>query len=252
MRMENKVVIITGGGRSIGFGIAKAFAKEGAKVVITGRTEQTLLNAAEELRKNYGAEVLPLVCDNKDEASIQKTIDKVVSTYGRIDALINNAQTIIANKPMEDYTLEQFATNFTTGIFAMFLYIKYALPYLKESKGSVVCFASGSGMNGQKDYASYNASKEAVRGLVRSVANEYGPFGINVNAVCPIVETEGMKEWEKTYPERYQAVLETIPMRRFGDAEKDIGRVCLFLCSEDAKFITGESIGIDGGCVLRP
>lgn len=252
MGLANKVVIITGGGRSIGFGIAKAFAKVGAKIVITGRTEQTLLNAAEELRKDYDAEVLPLVCDNKDEESIRRTIDKVVATYGGIDALINNAQTIVANIPMEDYTLEQFSTNFTTGIFSMFLYIKYALPYLKDSKGSVVCFASGSGMNGQKDYASYNASKEAVRGLVRSAANEYGPFGITVNAVCPIVETEGMKKWEEIYPERYQTVLETIPMRRFGDAEKDIGRVCVFLCSEDSKYITGETIGIDGGCVLRP
>ena len=252
MQMENKVVIITGGGRGIGYGITEAFAAEGALAVITGRSITTLNTAKQAIESKYGTKVLAIPADNGKESDIKSVIEQVSAKYGRIDAIINNAQTIVSDIKLEDYSLKDFSTNFTTGVFAMFLYMKFAFPFLKESRGSVVNFSSGSGMNGQLFFASYNASKEAVRGLTRTAANEWGQYGININTVCPVVMTLGMEAWSKLYPDRYQNLLKTLPMRRFGDAKQDVGRVCVFLCSEAAKYITGETIGVDGGSVLRP
>lgn len=129
--------------------------------------------------------------------------------------------------------------------------MKYAFPLLCETKGSIVNFASGTGIIGMLEYGSYASSKEAVRGLSRVAANEWGPYGINVNVICPVVMSNGMKEWVRMYPEVNEQTLKTIPLRRYGDAEADVGRLCVFLCSDDASYITGETIQIDGGSVLR-
>lgn len=252
-RCEGKVVMITGGGRGIGRGISNAFAAEGAKLVITGRTKSTLDIARKELEDQYGVEVLALTADGSDQEAVRNVVKTTVETFGKIDAVINNAQTILAQTPLEDLTTDDFLTNFKTGPLAAFYYMLAAFPYLKESKGSIVNFGSGGGQNGLIDFAAYNTSKEAMRGLSRTAANEWGKYGINVNVVCPIVETPGMKEWEKNYPEIYQSqVIEKTPMRRVGDAEKDVGRVCLFLTTEDAKYLTGQTINVDGGNFMYP
>lgn len=251
-KMDNKVIIVTGGGRNIGRGISTAFAKEGAKLVITGRTPETLEQASKEMEAEFGTEVLAVPCDNAKEEDIINVVNKTVERFGRIDGIVNNAQTIVSKIHIQDYTMEQFATNFTTGIFAMFLFAKYAFPYLKETKGYIINFASGSGLNGQPDFASYNASKEAVRGFTRTIATEWGQYGISANVLCPVVQTDGMMRWAEKYPERYEALLKEVPMRRFGDAELDIGRVCVFFCSEESKYITGETLCVDGGTVMHP
>lgn len=252
-RCKGKVVIITGGGRGIGRGISNAFAEEGANLVITGRTLATLEKAKQEIEQEYGVQVLAVSADGGNEEAVAQVIAKTAEAFGRIDAVINNAQTIISQTPLEEHTEESFMINFRTGPLAAFFYMKHALPYLKESKGSIVNFGSGGGQNGLVDFAAYNTSKEAMRGLSRTAANEWGKYGINVNVVCPIVETPGMKEWEKKYPEIYQSqVIEKTPMRRVGDAQKDIGRICVFLTLEDAKYLTGQTINADGGNILRP
>lgn len=252
-RCRGKVVIITGGGRGIGRGIASAFAAEGANLVITGRKKETLDTAKGELEKEYGIEVLAAPADGSDEAAVKQVIATTVEKFGKIDAVINNAQTILAETPLIDHTTEDFITNFRTGPLAAFYYMKAAFPYLKESAGAIVNFASGGGQNGLIDFGAYNTSKEAMRGLSRTAANEWGQYGINVNVVCPIVETPGMKAWEEKYPDIYQSqVIEKTPMRRVGDAEKDVGRVCVFLTLEDAKYLTGQTINVDGGNILRP
>lgn len=252
-RCEGKVVIITGGGRGIGRGISSAFAEEGASLVITGRTQATLDTAREELEAQYKIKVLAVPADGSDEAAVKGVVRRAAETFGRIDALINNAQTIIAEKPLVEHTSEDFLTNFKTGPMAAFYYMTAAFPYLKESKGSIINFGSGGGQNGLVDFAAYNTSKEAMRGLSRTAANEWGQYGININVVCPIVETPGMKVWEEKYPELYQSeVIRKTPMRRVGDAKKDVGRVCVFLTTEDAKYLTGQTINVDGGNILRP
>ena len=252
IKLDGKVVIITGGGRGIGFGLSTAFAKAGAKLVITGRTESTLLSAKEELEKNYGTEVLTVTADGADEIAIKNVIEKTVEKFGRIDAVINNAQASSSGKMLIDHTKEDVDLAIHSGIYATFFYMKEAYPYLKESKGAVVNFASGAGLFGRIAQSSYAAAKEGIRGLSRVAATEWAPDGIRVNVVCPLAMTEGLKKFKEEYPERYEQTIKGVPMGRFADPEKDVGGLCVFLCSDEANFITGETITLQGGSGLRP
>ena len=252
IKLDGKVVIITGGGRGIGFGLSTAFAKAGAKLVITGRTESTLLSAKEVLEKNYGTEVLTVTADGADEIAIKNVIEKTVEKFGRIDAVINNAQASSSGKMLIDHTKEDVDLAIHSGIYATFFYMKEAYPYLKESKGAVVNFASGAGLFGRIAQSSYAAAKEGIRGLSRVAATEWAPDGIRVNVVCPLAMTEGLKKFKEEYPERYEQTIKGVPMGRFADPEKDVGGLCVFLCSDEANFITGETITLQGGSGLRP
>lgn len=252
MNFKDKVVIITGGGKGIGFGIATAFAKEGASLVITGRTEDTLLDAKRTLESNYKVDVLPIVTEGGDEMAVNNAIAKVIAHFGKIDVLINNAQASKSGKLLIEHSKEDFDLAIYSGLYATFYFMKAAFPYLKESHGSVINFASGAGIAGRNGQSSYAAAKEGIRGLSRVAATEWGEFGINVNVVCPLVFTPALKNWSEEYPELYKNTIKTIPLGRFGDAENDVGRVCVFLASEDASYITGETITLQGGSGLRP
>lgn len=118
---------------------------------------------------------------------------------------------------------------------------------MKESQGKIINFASGAGINGDVNQASYAAAKEAIRAISRVAANEFGPFGINVNIISPIANSPGIQKWAKEQPESYEAMLAKIPLRRLGELESDIGRVAVFLASEDSDYITGQTIMVDGG-----
>lgn len=251
-KMKGKVVVITGGGKGIGFGITTAFAKEGADLVITGRTESTLLKAKEELEKEYGVKVLALTADGGEMENVKNVIDKIIAEYGKIDVLVNNAQASKSGVLLADHSTEDFDLAIYTGIYGTFNYMKLAFPHLKETKGSVINFASGAGLAGRPGQSSYAAAKEGIRGLSRVAATEWGEFGINVNVICPLAMTESLEKWRDEYPELYARTIQGIPMGRFADAEKDIGRLCIFLSSEDGKYITGETITVQGGSGLRP
>lgn len=252
MRMKNKVVIITGGGKGIGFGVSKAFASEGASLVLTGRTPSTLEQVKEQLESEYHVEVLTVTADGSDEAAVKNVIEKTVERFGHIDVLINNAQTSKSGVLLQDHTKEDFDLAINTGLYATFFYMREAFPYLKESHGAIINFASGAGLSGREGQSSYAAAKEGIRGLSRVAATEWGQYGINVNVVCPLVETPGLSKWKEEYPELYAKTIKGVPLGRFGDAEKDIGRTCVFLASEDASFISGETITLQGGSGLRP
>ena len=250
--LNGKVVIITGGGRGIGFGLSTAFAKAGAKLVITGRTESTLLSAKEQLERDYGCEVLCVAADGADENAIQNVIDQTVACFGRIDAVINNAQASASGKMLVQHTKEDLDLAIHSGIYATFFYMQKAYPYLKETKGCVINFASGAGLFGRVAQSSYAAAKEGIRGLSRVAATEWGPDGIRVNVICPLAMTEGLKKFKEEYPDRYEQTIKAVPLGRFADPEKDIGALCVFLCSDEASFITGETITLQGGSGLRP
>lgn len=250
--VKDKVVIITGGGRGIGFGISTAFAKEGAKLVLTGRTQSTLDEARENLEKDFGVEVLTVSADGADEGAIQNVIDRTMERFGRIDCIINNAQTSKSGVMLADHSKEDFDLAVYSGLYATFFYMRAAFPHLKETKGSVINFASGAGLFGRPGQASYAAAKEGIRGMSRVAATEWAEFGVNVNVVCPLAMTETLAQWKEQYPEVYAKTIQGIPMGRFADPEKDIGRVCVFLASDDASYITGETITLQGGSGLRP
>ena len=266
MTMKNKVAIITGAGRpaplsdgsagSIGYGIATAYAKEGANLVITGRNMQKLLDAKEELERLYGIQVLAVQADVNagadNEATVQKVVDQAVAAFGRIDVLINNAQASASGVPLANHTTEQFDLALYSGLYSAFYYMKACYPYLKQTQGSVINFASGAGLFGNKGQASYAAAKEAIRGLSRVAATEWGADGINVNVICPLAWTTQLEQFKNAYPEAFEANVHMPPMGRFGHTEFDIGRVCVQLASPDFKYMSGETLTLEGGMGLRP
>lgn len=250
-KMKDKVVIITGGGTGIGFGITTAYAKEGANLVITGRTESRLIDAKAKLEKEYGVKVLAVAADGAKEEDVKNVMHKTIEEYGRIDAVINNAQASKSGVLLVDHSKEDFDLAINTGLYGAFNYMKFAYPHLKESVGSVINFASGAGLAGRPGQSSYAAAKEGIRGLSRVAATEWGPDGINVNVICPLAMTERLKEWKEEYPDLYAKTIQGVPMGRMADPETDIGRLCIFLTT-DGKYITGETISVQGGSGLRP
>ena len=166
--------------------------------------------------------------------------------------LINNAQASKSGVLLENHTKEDFDLAIYSGLYATFFYMRECFPYLKETKGSIINFASGAGLFGRVAQSSYAAAKEGIRGLSRVAATEWAQYGINVNIVCPLAMTSELEHFKENYPDAYNATLKGVPMGRFGDPEKDIGRVCVFLGSEDAKYMSGETLTLQGGSGQRP
>lgn len=263
--LTGKTVIITGGGRSvlddgrcgsIGYGIATAYAKEGANIVITGRNVQKLEDAKAELEEKYGVKVLAVQADVSagadNEAVVANVVKQAVDTFGGIQVLINNAQASASGVSIADHTTDQFNLALYSGLYAVFYYMKACYPYLKESKGSVINFASGAGLFGNYGQCAYAAAKEGIRGLSRVAATEWGPDGINVNIVCPLAWTAQLDKFEKAYPEAFKANVKMPPMGHYADPETEIGRVCVQLANPDFKYLSGETLTLEGGMGLRP
>ena len=251
-RLEGNATIITGGGKGIGYGLAQAFAEAGSDLVITGRTLSRLESAKERLEADYGIKVLPIVADGADESAIKEVVAQTIATFGKINTLVNNAQDSKSGLPLIEHTKEDIDLAIHSGLYAAFFYMRECHPHLKESKGSVINFASGAGLFGKLGQSSYAAAKEGIRGLSRVAAAEWGPDGIRVNVICPLAMTESLMEWRESYPDLFAKTIQGIPLGRFADPKDDIGRVAVFLASDDAHYITGETITLQGGSGLRP
>lgn len=253
-RFDGKVVIITGGGKGggIGYGISTAFAKEGCNLVITGRNVKKLDDAKEELEREYGVKVLCCQADGGVEEQVAGVVKQAAETFGRIDFLINNAQNSASGVPLAEHTKEQFDQAIYSGLYAAFFYMKHCYPYLKQAKGSVVNFASGAGLFGKPGQSSYAAAKEGIRGMTRVAATEWGPDGINVNVVCPLAWTAALENFQEAYPDAFTANVHMPPMGHYGNVETEIGRVVVQLASPDFKFMSGETLTLEGGMGQRP
>ena len=264
--LKDKVAIITGGGKaaaledgsagSIGYGIAIAYAKEGANLVLTGRNVQKLEDAKEELERLYGVKVLAVQADINEhedgEAIAKAVVEKTIKEFGRIDVLINNAQASASGVSLANHTTDQFNLAMYSGLYSTFYYMKACYPHLKETQGSVINFASGAGLFGNFGQCAYAAAKEGIRGLTRVAATEWGADGINVNVVCPLAWTSQLEMWSKYNPEAFKANVKMPPMGHFGNSELEIGRVCVQLASPDFKYMSGETLTLEGGMGLRP
>ena len=263
--LTGKTVLITGGGRavlsdgkagSIGYGIATAYAKEGANIVITGRNLQKLQDAKEELERLYGVKVLPVQADisaGADNAAIAvSVVEQAVAEFGGIDVLINNAQASASGVSLAQHTTEQFDLAIYSGLYAAFYYMQACYPHLAKAHGSVINFASGAGLFGNYGQCAYAAAKEGIRGLTRVAATEWSRDGINVNVICPLAWTAQLENFQKAYPEAFEKNVHTPPMGFFGDPEEHIGRVCVQLAHPDFKYLTGETLTLEGGLGLRP
>lgn len=263
--LTGKTVLITGGGKatltdgrpgSIGYGIATAYAKEGANIVITGRNVKKLQDAKEALEQAYGVKVLPIQADisaGADNAAITASVvERAVAEFGGIDVLINNAQASASGVTLAQHTTEQFDLAIYSGLYAAFYYMQACYPYLAKARGSVINFASGAGLFGNYGQCAYAAAKEGIRGLTRVAATEWSKDGINVNVICPLAWTAQLENFKNAYPDAFDKNVRTPPMGYFGDPEEHIGRVCVQLAHPDFKYMTGETLTLEGGLGLRP
>ena len=256
MRLKGKNVVVTGASSGMGKSITELFAKEGANLVITGRNMQKLLDAKEELERLYGVKVLPVQADVSpgadNEAIVNHVVRQAVETFGDIHVLINNAQASASGVPLAEHTTEQFDLAVYSGLYATFYYMKACYPYLAKTQGSVINFASGAGLFGNYGQSSYAAAKEGIRGLSRAAATEWGKDNINVNVICPIAWTAQLERWSEANPEAFRANVKMPPMGHYGNAETEIGRACVALASPDLKYMSGETLTLEGGMGLRP
>ena len=247
-RLEGKTVLVTGAGRGIGRGIALAAAKEGADIAIAELDPETAKRSAEEVRA-LGQRAVGIPCDVGTRTGCEGAVEAAASELGTIDVLVNNAAWApTPANPLLETTDEIFARTLDTNLWATFWMMQASHPHLlARGGGAIINFASNSGTFGRENQAPYAAAKEGVRGLSRVAAREWGPQGIRVNVVCPFAHSPGMVAWSETEPETYAASLAAVPLRRVGDCEDDIGRVVVFLASEDAAYVTGQTLFVDGG-----
>ena len=244
MKLKQKVAIITGGSRGIGYATAEKFIQEGAVVVIAASTPANAQQAASKLRDKYpSATVDGISPDLADLESVRSAFRQVVDTYGRIDILVNNAG-VSERTPFTEYTEETFDWVMDLNVKGVFNATRTAVDYMQQQGGGVILTTSSMvSIYGQPGGVAYPTSKFAVNGLTVSLARELGPKGIRVNAVAPgITETDMMKAVPK---EIIDPMIQQIPLRRLGQPE-DIANAFAFLASEDASYITGVVLSVDG------
>jgi NAD(P)-dependent dehydrogenase (short-subunit alcohol dehydrogenase family) len=244
--MSNPVVLITGGLTGIGRAAAVAFAKKGANVVVAGRRDEAGKALAEELR-GFGSEAEFINADVRKEDDVRALVDRTIERFGRLDVAVNNAGTEGRPGPITDQTAESYAATFDTNVLGTLLSVKHELRVMQaQGSGSIINISSTYGHEGGAGASVYVASKHAVEGMTKSAALEAASSGVRVNAVAPGPIETGMLDRFTGTSERKAALLQTVPLGRVGDPA-DIARAALFLASENASFITGQILTVDGG-----
>ena len=244
MRLQDKVAVITGGSRGIGYATADKFLKEGAAVIITASTQASADQAAARLQEKYPqATVAGISPELASLASVQEAFRSVVETYGHIDILVNNAG-ISESTPFPEYTESLFDKVMDLNVKGVFNATRAVVEHMAErGRGVILSTSSMVSISGQPSGVAYPASKFAVNGLTVSLARELGPKGIRVNAVAPgITETDMMKAVPR---EVIDPLIARIPLRRLGQPE-DIANAFVFLASDEAAYITGVVLSVDG------
>lgn len=240
--LKDKVVIITGGTRGIGYETVKLFAENNAKVILFGSKKETVDVAVENLKKE-NLDVCGFYPDLNNYEEVEKLISDINKKYGRIDVLINNAG-ISANKIIDDTSYSDFEKIINLNVNAMFCVTKAVVPYMKEQREGVILNTSSMvSIYGQPSGLGYPTSKFAVNGFTKSLARELGSFNIRVNAVAPgITNTDMVAKLPK---EMIEPLIKTIPLGRIGEP-RDIANAFLFLASDMASYITGNVLSVDG------
>src|SRR5689334_22184050 len=244
--MSTPVVLITGALTGIGRAAAIAFARKGAKVVVAGRRDQAGKTLAEELR-SLGSEAEFVNADVRNENDVRALVDKTVARFGRLDVAVNNAGTEGRPGLITDQTAESYAATFDTNVLGVILSMKHELRVMqKQGSGSIVNISSTYGHEGAAGASVYVGSKHAVEGITKSVALETAKSGIRVNVVAPGPTDTGMLTRFTRTPENKAALVTTVPMGRLGLSE-ELADAIVFIASNQASFITGHVLNVDGG-----
>jgi len=244
--MNQPVVLITGALTGIGHATALAFARTGAKVVISGRRDDAGQAVMAELR-GLGAQAEFIRADVSHEADVAALVDGAVARFGRLDVAVNNAGTNGPSGPLTDQTPQSYAATFDTNVLGVLLSLKHVLRVMQpQGSGSIINLSSTMGHRGAPGAALYIASKHAVEGLTKAAALEAAPYGVRVNAVAPgPVDTDMLTRFTGT-DERKAGLIAGVPMKRPG-APSEIADAIVFLASENASFISGQIVDVNGG-----
>ena len=243
--LEGKVALVTGAGQGVGRGIALALAAEGAHVAAAGRTFAKVEDACKEI-EGRGVKALAVECDVKDPASLERCVDAVVGGLGTIDILVNNAQEVPLGT-LESVSDDAFTAGFESGPMATFRLMKLCRPHLRGG-GCIVNLASTAAKRWDAaGYGAYAAVKEGIRAITRAAACEWAEEGIRTNVILPHARSPGLAWWIENNPEESAAFIASIPMKRVGECEEDIGRFVAMLCSDASAYVNGQSIAVDGG-----
>ncbi len=244
--LQGRIAIVTGGGQGVGRGISLALAKAGATVVIFGRTRAKLDATVAEMEE-YGGRGHTIVGDVCKPSDLHRLVEETVATFGGLDILVNNAQ-LSYTGPLLEIEERCLIEGFESGPLATFRLMRLAHPHIAKRPGVIINLGSGSALRANmENFGTYAAVKEAIRVLTRAAACEWGPQGIRVLSIIPAVKSDGYEEWRTSNREADQRWLSSVPLRKMGDPEQDVGHAVAFLCSDAAGFITGSSIALDGG-----
>ena len=250
-----QVAVITGCSVGLGKQIALRFAAEGANLAICARSADKLAATAK-LCEEKGAEVLAVPTDLTDVGQLTAFVEAAAAKFGTIDVLVNNAVSIAPPHPFLEHSIEQLNLTMTSGFYATWHMMKLCFPYMKNKKdASIINFGSSGGDLGMDGFAAYAATKEAIRGVSRVVAREWGKHNIRVNVVSPVALTEHTAEEIENLPEEQKAYImggmAGNPMGRVGDPYEDVAPVVVFLASEESRWITGQNINAEGGGTIH-
>jgi NAD(P)-dependent dehydrogenase (short-subunit alcohol dehydrogenase family) len=241
-RLQDRIAVITGGAGGIGRAVADAYVAEGARVVIVDRLQEAGDRAVAEL-----GDAVRFVCgDVADRAVAEAAFDEALSAFGTPSILVTCAQGSV-QKPFIEQSMADLDVALDSGLRQTFNFLQVAHPHLKATQGSAITFATAAGVKGMATQSTYAAAKEAIRGLSRVVATEWASDQIRVNTVLPVAETEGVTAWKQAFPDAYAATARANPMGRFGDPALDVAPVLVFLASDDSRYVSGQTISVDGG-----
>jgi NAD(P)-dependent dehydrogenase (short-subunit alcohol dehydrogenase family) len=245
-----KGAIVTGAGQGIGAGVAEALLLAGASVMLVDRNPQSSGSTARRLGEL--GQVYSTICDVGDRSDAERAVSEAHTVLGTIDILVNNAQALRPEVALIATTDADLRLALDSGLWGTFNMMQLCYPHLARKGGSVINFASSAGIVGQAGMAAYAAAKEAIRGLSRVAAREWGPDGITVNVVCPATLSPAAKAWADEHPDLHQDILRQRAIPRDGDAVTDVGAAVVFLAGPGARFISGDTLMVNGGYGLRP
>lgn len=249
-RLHGRIALVTGGGTGIGRAAAVAYAREGAKVVVAGRRTAEIENVAQEII-NAGGEALAVSADVSNEDDVRRLIDTAVERYGRLDTAFNNAGILGNFAPIAEQTSADFDAVIATNLRGVWLSVKYEVEaFLKQGGGgSIVNTSSWLAKGALAGSSSYSASKGALDAMIRAVALEYGPQGIRINNINPGIIDTPMARGGWTDDSAFIPFVEHTPAKRAGQPD-DVGDVAVWLSSDEARFVTGQNILVDGGYTI--